>query len=382
MCQNDISGNPRPLRLLKLLSQNEYSVDIMSWNNKYDISKHYNNHFILQRFSDRIFKKNFRRLLKIIQIISFNKKIYSIISAKILRVEKNSHLYNKYDLVIIEDIEFLPLLALNKQNYKIIFDMREYYPLQEENNIYFKIIEKQRRHWILKKFLKSCDILYTVSNGLARKYFTEYGVNVGILRSLPNRHDFSPELCDNEKIKMVHHGIANSNRKIEKMIYMMALLDDRFSLDLYLTGDEKNINHIKNISINYDRVKIFKPIAFIDIIKTINNYDIGLFYNEPTTFNLKHCLPNKLFEFIQARLAVAISPSPDMAEIVNQYQCGIVADEYSIESMANKLNKLSIDEIMTYKYNSHKAADELCFENESINLLDNIHQLFGRSIAT
>ena len=51
--------------------------------------------------------------------------------------------------------------------------------------------------------------------------------------------------------------------------------------------------------------------------------------------------------------------------IVYKYNCGLVADSFNIENMANKINSISIDKINEYKCNSDKAAKILCFENES-----------------
>ena len=107
-----------------------------------------------------------------------------------------------------------------------------------------------------------------------------------------------------------------------------------------------------------------------------SNYDIGFFYNEPLTFNLRHSLPNKFFEFIQARLAVAIGPSPDMAFIVNQYGCGIVASSFTVESMADSMNQLTSDHIDVMKKNADKAAKLLNYElecNRFIEILEKIH---------
>ena len=76
----------------------------------------------------------------------------------------------------------------------------------------------------------------------------------------------------------------------------------------------------------------------------------------------------QIFEFIQARLAIAIGPSPDMASLVDDYNCGIVAKEFSVEAMADSINSLSINDIDIYKRNSHKAALVLNHEVEQQKL--------------
>ena len=86
-------------------------------------------------------------------------------------------------------------------------------------------------------------------------------------------------------------------------------------------------------------------------------------------------LPNKLFEFIQGRLAIAIWPSPEMARIVHEYKCGIVSEDFTIESIANRLNSLSVQDIMKFKQNSHTAADFLCAEKNREEFLSIVKKL-------
>jgi hypothetical protein len=96
-----------------------------------------------------------------------------------------------------------------------------------------------------------------------------------------------------------------------------------------------------------------------------NDYDIGVYSLPAVNFNTRHALPNKLFEFIQARLAVAIGPSPEMAEIVTRYGCGVVAKDFEPESLADELNRLDDTAIAHFKAASNAAAAELSAERNS-----------------
>mgnify|MGYP000689171715 CR=1 FL=1 len=145
--------------------------------------------------------------------------------------------------------------------------------------------------------------------------------------------------------------------------------------NLYLVGNTLTINALKRAAEGGERVRFRDPVNFNNIIQMLNNYDVGFFYVEPTTFNLLNCLPNKFFEFIQARLAIAIGPSPDMSAIVRQYDCGIVSENFSVGSMAAALNALTVDEIDLFKTKSDRAARDLNFDVESEVLLKALHEL-------
>ena len=374
------SSDPRPRRYIELLVLQGYTVDILSY--LPDSELPVRNVFEIKKNDTRYLSIKFRFFSYIKKVISFfgpigfiNNKINNLIFG-LNGLSKIIKEYN-YNLIIVEDIFLLPLATEICNCAKLIFDAREYYPLQNEERFLWRILEKPDRIRLCKMYLPKCDYVITVSPGLAKRYDTEFGTHCIVLRSVPNfkERDFKPTKTD--KIKIVHHGIANPNRKLEQMIDVMKLLDKRFSFDIYLNGNQSYIDALKKHAHSIKSVRICDPIPYLDLDKMLSsNYDIGFFYNEPLTFNLRHSLPNKFFEFIQARLAVAIGPSPDMAFIVNQYGCGIVASSFTVESMADSMNQLTSDHIDVMKKNADKAAKLLNYElecNRFIEILEKIH---------
>ena len=105
------------------------------------------------------------------------------------------------------------------------------------------------------------------------------------------------------------------------------------------------IRRLKNLASGNPRILFREPVPYSDIIQMGNEYDIGLFFMPPATLNEKFSLGHKVFQFIQSRLMLAISPLPEMQKIVTEYGLGICADNFNPRDMADKLNKLSVDEI-------------------------------------
>ena len=95
------------------------------------------------------------------------------------------------------------------------------------------------------------------------------------------------------------------------------------------------------------------------ITKAINAYDIGLYMIPPATFNLRMALPNKFFEFIQARLMVAAWPLEEIKPIIDAEGVGLCTDQFTVESMANALTVLTPEEIASAKLRSGLAANAL-----------------------
>ena len=61
-------------------------------------------------------------------------------------------------------------------------------------------------------------------------------------------------------------------------------------------------------------------------------------------------------------LAVIIGPSPQMASVIKEYQCGLISKDFSNAAMINLLQNISIEEIDECKKNSNTAALDLCWE--------------------
>lgn len=267
---------------------------------------------------------------------------------------------HSFDLIVVHDLELLPLALRIRKNGKVLFDAREYYPRHYEDRFTWRFLFQAYNHYLCRTYLGLCDRMITVSSGISEEYEQQFGVKSEVIMSLPPLHRLTPKAVNQNQIRILYHGAANPSRRTDLMIKMMDHVDKRFTLDLMLMPNQPAyLRKLKRDAGRRHNVKIIDPVAYSDIITVSNDYDIGLFLVPPTTFNLKYTLPNKFFEYIQARMAVAIGPSIEMKRLVDQYDCGIIAADFQPESMAHALNRLPSQQIEYYKQRSHQAALEL-----------------------
>jgi glycosyltransferase involved in cell wall biosynthesis len=275
---------------------------------------------------------------------------------------------NNYSLIICHDLLLLPLgieisnLPQNINNCSIIMDAREYYPRQFENNIIWKYTIGKLNDYVCRRYLHKCDVIYTVSPGLALGYNTNYSINTIMLPNLPNYEVIIPHLTS-KPFRCIYHGIAIPGRKIELLIEVFSQLSAIANLDLMLIP--KNTNYytkILKLANLFPNIRCIGPVSMDQIVSYISIYDIGILMLQPNTYNHLYALPNKLFEYIQARLCLVVSPLPDIANLVRKYNVGIVTNDFSTLSMINSIKSLTYTEINTFKQNSDKASSELCWE--------------------
>ena len=269
----------------------------------------------------------------------------------------------EYDLVLANDVDSLPLAFERDDGTPVICDCHEYAPLEFAHFFRWRIIYKPYKEFLCTRYLPRCRHVFTVSQGIAEAYKENYGILPTVITSASDYQDLTPSECKEDQIHLVHHGGAQIHRKIENMIEMMNYTDSRFIFNFMLVpGDMKYLQSLKKMAQGMSNVRFLPPLPMTETIKTINAFDIGVYIKPPVHLNSEMALPNKFFEFIQARLAVAVSPSPEMAAVVRKYDCGIVTADFSASTMANALNRLTAEKIRHYKHQSHGASRELSSE--------------------
>lgn len=278
-----------------------------------------------------------------------------------------------FDLIVANDIDTLPLAFRLSQGAPVIFDAHEYAPRHFENSLVWRTFFQPFYIHLCRQNIPKVSAMLTVGKGLAEEYHRNFAVRPTIITNATRYSPIEPSPLREGAIRLVYHGIANPSRQLELLIDMMAYLDERFHLDLFLmisdfasSRTRQYINNFKMRAEAHPRIRIRQPVKSDQIVATINAYDMGVFLLPPVNFNYTHTLPNKLFDFIQARLGIAIGPTPEMASVVNSYRNGVVATDFHPKSLAAKLNALTADDVARFKENSAIAANDLNAEKNEV----------------
>ena len=322
------------------------------------------------------------------------KKFFTLIRLKFSQYEKFYwrqdlvdfiHLIHEqsYDLILANDLDCLPLALkiAQKKNAKVLFDAHEYSPRQFEDQFRWRFIYQKYSQYLCKKYIPEVDAMVTVCDGIAEEYHRHYGILPEVVWSAPFYSEIEPQFSSGGSIRLVHHGIANPSRNLECLIEAMKFTKSSYTLDLMLVdaGNEAYYNHLRKLAGSNPRIKFRNPLPMKDLIPELNTYHAGICFFQPRTFNLKHALPNKFFEFVQSRVAQIISPSIEMQKITQKYDLGIVVDDFSLQALVNAIHRLEHHNIHRYKENAHKSAPILCAEKELWKIRNRIQTLLGGS---
>lgn len=289
-----------------------------------------------------------------------------------------------WDVIVANDVDMLPLaFRLASPRTRVLLDAHEYAPREFEDRLYWRVLYQPHKTWLCREYLARVHGFVTVCDGIADEYARVFGVaRPLVVPNAPPRQPGAPRATSPDRIRMVHHGLASRSRQIETMIDLMRHLDARFTLDLMLVAAEPGyLEALRQRAGGDGRIRFRAPVPTSQIVAATREYDIGLFLLPPTNLNYRFALPNKFFEFVQARLAVAIGPSPEMARLVREHDLGIVADDFAPATLARQLGALDVAALDRMKQASHRAADRLCWENVQLTLRTLVEQLASESCA-
>lgn len=285
-----------------------------------------------------------------------------------------------FDAIVANDARALPLaFAIARRNQAPVWaDLHEWAPGERTHIASWRILVKPLMEHICRKYLPQTAAATTVGTEIAKLYETHYGVRPRLLMNAAPYADLQPTPVPDGVIRLVHSGGAVFGRNIEAMIEATIQAGSRFTLDLYLVpaGDGgAYLAKLREVAGSNPRIRFHDPVKPFELPATLNAYDVGVFWIPPTHTNARLTLPNKLFDFVQARLAVAIGPTVEMVNVVNEYGLGVVSEDFSVPSIVAALQSLTPQAITSYKQAAAAAADPLSFESQS-KVIDEIFDAF------
>jgi hypothetical protein len=284
------------------------------------------------------------------------------------------------DLIISHGIDTLPLaVKLAASKVPVIFNAHEYYLREFEENEHWLKYEKPYYAYILNAYMKKVDQMFCVCQTIQNDYQKDHrGLHSVVINNARDYMELKPVMLNaNDRIRLIHHGAALRGRKLEEIIRIMEFLSPDYELNLMLVDSDKDYYNELKAKHSAANIKFIPTVAIEEIPAFINRFDIGVYILPPTNYNNLAALPNKFFDFIQARLCLCISPNIEMKAIVENYGIGKISENYTAESMAAAIRSLSMDDINACKQRTNESAAILSAEANKRTTLETIEKLLN-----
>ncbi len=276
-------------------------------------------------------------------------------------------LFTQFDLLLSNDLDTLAanFIASKVKHKPLVYDSHEYFT--EVPELVHRPRVKRTWEWLEQKIVPHIRHAYTVCDSIANIYREKYGVPFKVVRNLPV--SYSPQTTADENAiekRIIYQGAINVGRGLEKVIMAMKYLEN---VKLIIAGDGDIKTQLENLVEKenlVNKVEFTGRLPFDEIPQLTATAHLGLSIEEDLGLNYRYALPNKLFDYIQARIPVLVTNLPEMAAIVNQYKIGEITDSLEPEVLAKKIDDAlhNKEKRKIWVENLPAAAKELVWENE------------------
>lgn len=270
----------------------------------------------------------------------------------------------RWDVVLANDVDTVPLAVRLRPPGGVHADLHEYASRQNEESRRWRWFVAPYRRWLVRTWVSRADSVTTVGAILAGEYRREFGIEAAVV---PNAAPYADRSATpvGDPLRLVHSGAARRNRSLGVMLDAVRLTQRPVTLDLYLVpNDPVYLTELQQAAADLPQVVFHDPVTPDELVERLGSCDVGVFVLPPLTFNYLNTLPNKFFDFVQARLALVVGPSPEMAALVREHRLGVVTGDFTAQSLARALDDLTPEAVARYKAASHAVARDLSAQEQ------------------
>ena len=265
--------------------------------------------------------------------------------------------------------------------------------------------------WIERKALPHVTQAFTVSQSVADEYRRRYGIDMTVIRNVPERmengewrmengmpHQDNNATCDtpsqlsilNSQFSiLLYQGAVNIGRGIREMIDVLQYLPD---CRLVVAGDGDLLEEMKAYAATlpwHDRV-VFLGRVQPDRLRSLTaQATLGLCLLEDLGLNYRFSLPNRIADFAQAGVPVLATDFPEIHRVIEEYGTGSLVEplpaEKEGEAYRQYLARLAETVLVALRYwhelpaeeyrrRFARAAEELNWQHEQKKLLTAVHR--------
>ncbi len=278
----------------------------------------------------------------------------------------------KTDVLWANDLDtLLPNFMVSRLKRKqLIYDAHEYFtgvPELKDHGFNWRVWKT-----IERMILPRIDRMVTVNSSIAALYRDEFGVDPLVVRNYGRKPDVMPESrtilgIGKDDLLVVLQGTGiNRGRGGCELVKAISYSDGVY---LLVIGSGSAIDDMKKQVMQLDlqdRVTFMGPVKWERMIACTMMADIGVSLDSGSCPNYLYSLPNKIFDYMNAGLAVIATDLPEVSGVINSSGCGIIINNNDPQEIADAIKRLKNDRdlLLSLKKNSVKAGTKYFWEDE------------------
>jgi glycogen(starch) synthase len=266
-----------------------------------------------------------------------------------------------FDIVHANDFATLPAAWLTARacGARLVYDAHELYAEEEASMpaTYRAFVA------VLERLLAGrADAVVTVSEPLARELAERLSLRRCplVVLNAPAREDADTPLQREGPLRAIYQGAMAPGRPLEDLWSAIAAADG-VELTVRVSGTDPDRLRREVALRGLDRrVQVAEPVPPDRLVAALAGQEVGVIFNRPRSRHYQLALPNRLFEYMMAGLAVVCPQLPALAEIVEGEGLGVTYTPGSPEALGRTLAALASDRerVVTLRTRARERALE------------------------
>lgn len=264
---------------------------------------------------------------------------------------------------IANDWRLLPIAAAAATEIggRFVYDSHEFATEEYAERLTWRLFQRPVAAAVEKRWIGKAAAVVSVSPGITAALKDMYGLEAptDTIRNTPVFESTSFR-ATGPKIEILYHGVVSPGRGLEACIRAAPMLRPEFQLSIRgpsgLPGYRESLEALILEVDAKDRVRLLPPVAMTDLVRAASAFDIGVMALPGHSAHNEFALPNKIFEYMMAGLALCVSDLPAMSEVIDATGAGVRMRAVTPEAIAEALNALDRGRIDTMKQAALNAA--------------------------
>ncbi len=268
------------------------------------------------------------------------------------------------DIVLANDWQTLPLALAERRRCgaRVIYDTHEFATAEFADRAGWRLAARAHVAAIERRGIRQVDAVMTVSQALADRLAELYPLAAPplVVRNRPSGMVTAPRPTD-EAVTVLYLGLVAPGRCLEELIASAALWPE--SMRLVIQGPDAAAHRGKlaamAAAIAPGRVDFADPVSPQRTVEAASRADVGVFFVPPAGQSAV-MLPNKIFEYMAAGLAIVSVDLPEIRAVIAGAGNGLLVRSTAPAAIAEALASLTRESIDRMKAASLAAwrADE------------------------
>lgn len=182
-----------------------------------------------------------------------------------------------------------------------------------------------------------------------------------------------------DTVGVLYLGGLLPGRGLEQVIESVPQWPENWRLTLQGPAGDEYLATLRRLAAPVsERVDFPGAVPLTEMVSIAARSDIGIFAHQPNGRQASLALPNKLFEYMMAGLAVCVSDMPSMREVVEETGSGVlIPSPYGVPEIVSTIDRLRASNIVEFKRAALEAARRLNWEQESQGYVAAFSAAFG-----